>query len=175
MTREVPLTKGYVALVDEEDYALVSRFKWMLNGNPKKRACCYAVTSDDSRVAMHRMIIGARAGQVIDHANGDGLDNRRANLRPCTQQQNMRNRRISKNNQSGFKGVYRRAGERRFAAALTVDKKQITVGWYDTALEAGVAYDLAAKQLFGEFARLNFPPHRDWILPPVKVRLARSR
>lgn len=156
--REIPLSQGRVALVDDEDYGELSKYKWSLScqGNSE-----YAVRIVDGKMtSMHRTVLRPPAGYQTDHVNGNGLDNRRCNLRPCTKKQNQQNCRVSKNNKVGYKGVCRSTDHSRvkvWRSFLVVDNKQINLGRYTTPEEAAHAYDKAALELFGEFARLNFP------------------
>jgi hypothetical protein len=94
---------------------------------------------------------------LVDHANGNGLDNRRSNLRLATGTQNNANRRLASNSTSGFKGVnlYKRTG--RWRAHIAIHRQQKHLGYFRTAEEAARAYDIAALALFGEFALINFP------------------
>lgn len=103
---------------------------------------------------MHRLLMDAGKGQQIDHANGDGLDNRRANLRFCTSSQNNWNSKPKGN--SPYKGISQRASGKWYAM-ICRDRKHYWLGMHDTPEEAARAYDEAAKRLHGEFARLNFP------------------
>ncbi len=106
---------------------------------------------------MHRVIKGAKAGQSVDHVNGNGLDNRRSNLRLCAHAENLRNRKIHKNNKSGFKGVRKRKESSLWRAEIRSNHKFYFLGNFHSAEEAAHAYDAAALKLHGEFARLNFP------------------
>jgi hypothetical protein len=149
------------AIVDDEDYHLVAAFKWYAE---KDNRTFYARTGIYSsrgqpfaKVAMHRLIIGADPRQKVDHWDGDGLNNRRDNLRVASTSQNGANQRISMNNTTGFKGVSFSKREGRYQAALEYGGKLIWCGYHDTAAGAARAYDTAAIKYFGEFARLNFP------------------
>lgn len=165
MTREIPLTRGFVALVDSADYEWLSKFKWRASSGDRKRA--YAIRVQVSKgvsttFAMHRLIAGVGDDQVTDHINGDTLDNRRANLRACTQQQNSFNRSYPAG-PSGYKGVSKDGA--RWRAYIVVDRKHRALGGFASPLRAALAYDDAAKNLHGEFANLNFSADRDWIFP----------
>jgi hypothetical protein len=93
----------------------------------------------------------------VDHINGDKLDNRRANLRVATKTQQRQNQRVTRRNTSGFKGVSRISSTGRWRARIKVSGRQMPCGVYATAESAALAYDAAAREYFGEFARLNFP------------------
>lgn len=160
MPREIPLTRGYVAIVDDEDYERAASFRWYAS-SPSRRSTPYAVrkiagVNGRSTCWLHRFILSVPAGTLVDHIDGDGMNNRRGNLRLCTNTQNCRNRAIGKNNRSGFKGVYRyRDG--RFGAWIMADLVGHHLGYHPTKEDAARAYDEAAVRLHGEFARLNFP------------------
>jgi hypothetical protein len=156
---EIPLTQGKVALIDDEDWILISRFDWFAH---EEKSLWYAHSSvkrrDGARttIKMHRLILGARAGQRVDHRDGNGLNNQRDNLRLATQMQNTQNQRRKSNNTSGYKGVCRWKTSR-WQAYITVHKKRIPLGLFNNKEDAARAYDNAARQHFGEFAKLNFP------------------
>lgn len=167
-TREIPLTKGRAAIVDAADFDWLSEHKWSLNRGSADRQTAYAVhhckiAGQRRIVTMHRLIIGAKPGQLVDHINGDGLDNRRANLRLCNHTQNMRNRRVARTNKTGFKGVL--LAEGRYRVSITEDGRQVSLGGFGDPITAARAYDLGAIERFGEFARLNFSLKRDWLFP----------
>lgn len=161
---EIELSRGFVAIVDADIKEWLLQWSWLAIGSAPRRP--YAGTrvrvgGVQQRVLMHRLIAGARSGQVVDHINGDTLDNRVANLRVCSQKQNTRNRKAHAGRK--YKGVYERDG--RWLARIMVDGKAIDIGYYDSEITAAAAYDDSAKTYFGEFARLNFDPARDWIFP----------
>lgn len=177
MTKEIPLTKGYVALVDDADAALVAGDKWyasVRDGRPS-----YAITSRTrggrrEHCAMHRLIMNAPSGSEVDHINGNGLDNRRANLRLSTRAENGRNRGKFPKSGNPFKGVHLKKGA--WEAYCAADGQQIFLGRFHHPHTAAVAYDRAAKAMHGDFARLNFSASRDWILPHVDtVALERAK
>jgi hypothetical protein len=158
MIRQIPLTQGRVALVDDADYAWLSQWKWCYadNGNGKGYAIRYEYTGGKPRrIAMHRLIMSAPQNMKVDHQDGDGLNNTRSNLRLCTNTQNLHNKRKQQNTSSRYKGVY--LFRNRWTARISVNKKLIFPGQFDTEEQAAQTYDAAASKHFGAFARLNFP------------------
>lgn len=157
MAKTIELTQGYSALVDDADYPILSAFKWCAALMPDHRYV-YAVRSEytrDSRrtVFMHREIAEAGPGTYVDHINQDTLDNRRANLRLCSHSENLRNSRGHRNRLSRYKGVSRQGG--RWRALIQIDGKQHYLGGFKSEEDAASAYNAAAIQRDGEFARLN--------------------
>jgi len=158
--REIPLTQGKVVLVDEEDFAWLAQFKWYAS---KRKHTWYAMRNirkpDGRRTAttMHAVMMNVGPGLEVDHENGDGLDNRRSNLRVATKDQNQQNVRCKSNNTSGFKGISWDRNARKWGARLEVSKRRIYLGLFEDAEDAARAYDAAALEHHGEFARLNFP------------------
>ncbi len=161
---EIFISQNKRVVVDDEDYSFLHRFTW------SARKCAdrdYAVTArrfDDAYHAtfMHRMILNAPPNMVVDHVNGNTLDNRKENLRICTKGENGRNRKPNAGYR--FKGVRKinSRGKIRprilgYAANIYFKGKAIRIGYYATEEEAARAYDTKAKELFGEFANLNFP------------------
>ena len=143
---------GVVVLIDDADYPLISGHEWQ---PMQSKRTTYARCSIGNRtVRMHRLIMAAKPGIQVDHRNGNGLDNRRENLRLATSLQNGANKR-TKGPASGFKGVYRTDRGKRWKAIITVGYKRQHLGCFDTAQEAAAAYDKAALEQFGEFACPN--------------------
>ena len=106
---------------------------------------------------MHRLILNAPKGLVVDHINGNGLDNRKANLRLCTPAQNACNVRPRPGETSKYKGVAFIKRERRWQVRISFRNKRKWIGYFDTEIDAARAYDQAARRLHKEFASLNFP------------------
>ena len=148
-----------VALIDDEDFALVSQHKWYLldQGNRRYAIAHTKKVGNCSTIRMHRLIMGFPENVCVDHANHDTLDNRKQNLRVCTHAQNMRNRKMGKNNTSGYKGVSRHTPARKWMAHIRMNRKLIHLGLFKSEKDAARAYDKKAKELHGKFAYLNFP------------------
>lgn len=160
MAREIPLTQGKVAIVDDSDYEWLSQFKWCMHNNGSAMRRLYSPKGQpQSAILMHREIIQPPAGLTVDHIDGDRLNNQRGNLRVCTIAENVRN----KGKQSPqlrpfttpFKGVHFDPRTRRWRASVQRDGKVFRLGRYPTDAEAARAYDCAAIQIHGEFARTN--------------------
>jgi hypothetical protein len=144
-TVAIPLGSGRFALVDAEDYPKVRDHKWRF------AVARYATASrGDETILMHRLIMDAPPGSEIDHADGNGLNNRRANLRFCTRSQNTCNRSKAKANKLGLKGVYMRGNS--YIARITKNGKCRELGWFKTPEEAHLAYRIAAIRHHGKFA-----------------------
>ena len=148
------------ALVDDEDYEWLNQWKWYAVPGRKTFYAARQIRTKAGRggqriVFMHRMILGLeRIDQTeSDHKNGNGLDNQRQNVRKATRVQNCRNRSGRQNTKSKYKGVVGRSNKWR--ARITVEHKQFHLGYFRTEFAAAKAYDKKAKELFGEFARLN--------------------
>jgi AP2 domain/HNH endonuclease len=159
--REIPLTKGKVALVDAEDFERINAFgTWVAERLGRKdfyatRRPYVPVRRHGKRVLMSREIMNAPEGVFVDHWNHNTLDNRKANLRLCTDGENAYNRLRYKSNTSGFKGVWLRKETGRWSAAIKVNRKHYVLGCFDTPELAHAAYVEAAKRLHGEFACLG--------------------
>jgi len=157
--REIPLTRGYVAIVDDDDYELVSRFKWQAGVRNHTVYAQRSFRGPDGRKTMqslHRMLMNLTDPAIqIDHRDHDGLNNSRSNLRACSHAENQRNVRKRNGGSSRFKGTCRNEGKRKWIAQIVVNQKHIYLGCFSDELEAARVYDAAATQHFGEFANLN--------------------
>lgn len=154
--KTISLTRGRVALVDDEDYPLLSRHSWCYSGETG-----YATTRIGGKmVFIHKLIMGTRGNCQIDHKSGDGLDNRKENLRWAYKRvQNDYNRaKIRGPVTSQYKGVCTVSSDRsKWRATICKDGKRYHIGTFKVEEDAARAYDAAAKEHFGEYARLNFP------------------
>jgi len=157
--RKIYLGESEWAILDQQDYYTFGNFKWSLGGNGKKFYAVRGVKDEIGEikiVRLHRQIIEAPDGLLVDHRNGNGLDNRRTNLRIATQSQNMQNRQKRKNSTSRFIGVWFVKNKNRWESRITYQGKRIWLGRFDNEIEAAKTYDAAAKKYHGEFGRLNF-------------------
>jgi len=162
--RLLPLSQNKFAIVDAEDYDRLNKYKWCLSRSPRTN---YAVRSIKGKrvkgkrakrktILMHRFILNAPRGLVVDHINHNGLDNRKKNIRLCTRKQNNRNKR-PQGKTSRYKGVYFNKPRKKFVARICINGKTTHIGVFTDQIDAAKAYDKKAKELFGEFAYLNFP------------------
>lgn len=159
----IQLSRGYRAIVDDEDYERVSKWIWTYAPNAGDKVK-YAVTQiitaccgTRKRIKLHRFIMDAKPGQEVDHINADGLDNRKSNLRFCSRAQNLANKKKMSGNRK-YKGVAAVTGSSKWQANIGWKKKRIYLGCFNTQEEAARAYDDKAMELYGEFARFNLRP-----------------
>ena len=157
--RTIPLTQGKVALVDDADFERLNRHKWCAY---KSHTGWYAVRNSVSQdgkrtqIQMHREILQTLTGMETDHKDHDGLNNQRSNLRMATHSENQHNRKKQKGTTSQYKGVHWNRHAARWQGRIGVKNQHIHLGYFLSQIEAAIAYDKAANQYFGKFARLNF-------------------
>jgi hypothetical protein len=159
--RRIYLSEGKWTIVEPRDFYWLNNFRCCAKGDGQ---CIYAVRfviEADKRakiVTMHREMMNAPPGILVDHRNNDGLDNRRDNLRLATSSQNNINCRRNKSKSSSrFVGVTFDKRKKQWRVRISVNRKRIFLGYFDSEIDAAKAYDEAAKKYYGEFARLNFP------------------
>jgi hypothetical protein len=150
---------GHLFIIDAEDWLRISRFKWYVSSDGGTRMYVYTYV-DKKKIYLHRMILEAPDDQRVDHRNGNPLDNRKANLRLATHQQNMfncgkRSTYKGKPTASTFKGVTWDRSCERYKAQIVKDGVNHNLGYFDDPREAALVYDHAALEMFGEFAWTN--------------------
>lgn len=158
--KEIQLTQDKVALVDDCDFERLNRFKWCAWSSGRTFYAVrnlYQAGQRVSTIRMHRLILNTPDNMETDHWDGNGLHNWRNNLRVCTGQQNQRNRKPRIGCSSNYKGVYWDKRSQKWSSRIFFDEKRKHLGYFISEFKAACAYDKAAKNYFGEFARLNFP------------------
>jgi hypothetical protein len=150
--KEIQLSQGKIAVIDDDDFERVNQYKWFLSGKTTNYAMAYVKGSgreNQRRIFLHRFIVNCPEGFQVDHINNNKMDNRKENLRITDSFGNNRNRSISSRNTSGYKGVSFKNNA--FEAYINFTY----LGRYKTAEEAALVYNKAAKKRFGVFAKLN--------------------
>ena len=154
----IPLTQGLFAQVDDEDYDFLMQWKWFTQ---KDHNTFYAVRNEKisvdkhKRIFMHRVIMNTLDNQITDHKDHNGLNNQKENMRNCTKSQNSQNREKEKGCSSKHKGTYWKISAQKWVAQISFNKKRICLGRFDSEDLAALAYNKAAKELFGNFANPN--------------------
>jgi hypothetical protein len=158
----ITLTKGYEAIVDDEDYEMLNQYNWYAKTSPSHdkiyAGSAIKVSKNTYRhVMLHRFLMNPKDNEVVDHINGNTLDNRRCNLRNCTPSQNCANKRKwkTKSTLSKYKGVKFDKRWGTWGAQIYFPGHKRHIGTFKTEREAAIAYNEKAKELFGEFAKLN--------------------
>lgn len=160
MVKTIKLTKNKETLVDDEDFEMLNKFKWYAD---KAYGTYYAaryIRSTTSKkgwtsLRMHRAIMGKNKGKEIDHIDGDGLNNKKSNLRVCSHAENMKNRGKQKDNSTGFKGVWYNKRNNKYIAEITVNGKKTWLGQKTTAEEAYKLYAIGCIKYHKEYAKLK--------------------
>jgi hypothetical protein len=159
--RKIPLTQGQYAIVDPDDYPRLAKYKWHAN---RARDTYYAQRKlwlpqlkKEITIKMHRQILNIPDFLLVDHINHNGLDNRKANLRPATHSQNTCNTPKYKRSRSKYKGVTWHKAKRKWNARIRVNRRTISLGYFQNEIAAANAYDHAAKKYHRQFAVINFP------------------
>lgn len=158
--RVILLTRGQHTVVSDHVYEWANKISWFAQIGKQTFYAARSVGGADGKqkcILLHREILGALPGELVDHRDRDGLNNLDDNIRICNRGQNMQNTRIRRDNTSGYKGVSLSKRSKRWTAYIYFHGKRTHLGYFDTALEAAHTYDGAALENFGEFANLNFP------------------
>lgn len=142
--------KHLFTLVDDSDFEWLNQYKWHLSAKRYVEA-----TIDGINYYMHRMVMRCPKGKVMDHVNRNPLDNRKSNLRICTQNQNGKNSPLKRNNKSGYIGVSWNKLNKCWTARIKVNYQGMHIGSFKDKVEAAKAYNAMATKYFGEFANLN--------------------
>lgn len=156
---KIDLPKGFVVFIDAEDFDIVSGYNWYaakMRRNWYAQADIKTMDGKRSTIKMHRVLLPTAT--VVDHKDGCGLNNTRANIRAVSKLENSRNRRIQSTNTSGFKGVSFSKSKGKWTAMISVKSHSKYLGTFDTPIDAAKAYNKAAKEFYGDFARLNEVP-----------------
>lgn len=151
--KQIPLTQGKFAIVDDEDYDFLMQWKWTHSGGYAYRL--KTVRGVSKKIWLHRETNKTPDGLFTDHINGDRLDCRKENLRTCTYAENNKNAAIRKDNKSGYRGVYWEKGVKKWRVVINTDGIRKCFGFFEDVLEAAETYNKNAKLLHGDFARLN--------------------
>jgi hypothetical protein len=150
----IQTSKGIDVLVDDEDFERLSKFKWEISTRGYVRAR-KQVAGHRKHILIHRMIMNAEDGDLVDHINGNVQDNRKSNLRITTHKGNSRNRKTPSINKVGYKGVSKVLNYDKYKAYVQVGEGQAHLGYFDNPHDAARMYNFWAIDLFGEYARLN--------------------
>lgn len=153
--KEIPLTQGKFAIVDDSDYEILIRYRWHFNKGYAVRIVRTPNSKKRTYIGMHNVILGTPEGMEGEHRDGNGLNNLRSNLRICTHAENMRNHALLKRNKYGLTGIYWRAKKRRFTATIYFNCSTIHLGTFKTIEEAKRARIEGENKYFGEFRRAD--------------------
>jgi len=151
--KKIPLTQGKFAIVDDADFKYLNQWKWQAQKDGER---WYAVRwRGHGETKMHRLIVDSKRKIDIDHSNGNGLDNRRGNLRACERSQNCCNTKKRSDNTSGYRGVSRCSSTGKWRVQIQYKGQKKYLGIFVDKIFAASRFNEAAKQLHGDFAKLN--------------------
>ena len=170
-TMEIPLTRGQVAIIDVEDWHLIKDYNWCAQWSQSKKGY-YAISSKRTEagkyktVWMHRIIMKAKGKEVVDHIDGHGLNNTKANLRIVGHRENATNRRLRSDSTSKVAGVSLDKESKKWKVHIVINKKQVTIGRFKDYNDAVAARKAAEDEHYGEFARRTEPIIEEYVAPP---------
>ena len=157
--KKISLTKGKFALVDDEDYDFLMQWKWYCGSHGYAERSVYLGKINGShksrRILMHRQLMNTQDAMQVDHIDGDKLNNSKNNLRNVTDGENKLNKPAQKNGKSKYKGVHWHGQRKKWTAQIKRGKKRLSLGLFLREEEAAMAYDIAARELHGEYAYQN--------------------
>ena len=153
--KKIKLSQGKYALLDDDDYEIISKNKWFLGIDGYARRNFYMSNGKQGAILMHRQIMNPIKGMDVDHINHNTLDNRRSNLRIVTRSQNQMNSSSRKNSTSKYKGVFWHKRDCKWVSQIRMNGKLKSLGYFNKETDAAFAYNVKAKELFGEFCYLN--------------------
>ena len=157
----IPLTGGEFAMVDDADYDHLSQWKWKAKEDKGNLYACRRFKTDSGKsksILMHREILKAPPGAIIDRKDGNGLNNQRENIRLCSYEQNAMNRKKRRGCSSKFKGVHYDPRRNKWRVQIVANGRKIRLNSFSSEAEAAAVYDRMARELFGDFSRVNSPP-----------------
>ena len=162
--KKIKLSKGYETTVDDDDFIRLNKISWHYHQKGYARGCLYLGREGGKQlqknILMHRLIMGEPKGMMIDHINGDKLDNRKENLRICTNSENMMNQKTYRRNvTSKYKGVHWCKKDKKWKAQIEKNGKGLYLGSFENEINAAKVYNEKAKDLHGEYACLNIIPN----------------
>lgn len=150
MTKKIPLTQNRFTIVDNEDYHKLIKYNWCVSSGYATRG-----TNSNGHFKMHRVIMNAKNNEEIDHIDGNRLNNQKSNLRIVTRTQNQMNRKLQKNNKSGYKGVSWCSKSKKWLSQIRINTHTKFLGYFVNKNKAAVVYNEAAMKYFGEFCNIN--------------------
>lgn len=147
----------FIVLYDDEDHGKILKHTWGISkyGNNFYAKTMIGEKNKQKILYLHRFILNAKYGDIIDHKDNNTLNNKKSNIRFCSHQNNMMNRKPEKNSSSKFKGIYYNKNSNLWHSQIYKNFKKIHLGYFENEIDAALAYNGAAKYLFGKYAYLN--------------------